>query len=177
MTRTLPKNCVECRRCAGAGGGCTACRGRGYTYHGPRRRAGFRAVKRNPDRLRVQRPTWNYNDTKGGVEIRFPAKPADDVRESIRAAGFAWNAYDECWYISRSEAAATFASQLVARLTGQPADPTPPTEDTRASEPTPPPARASDAQRDTPQPPRPTHDPVANDQVAVERLLEMLRVA
>lgn len=38
------------------------------------------------------------SDFPGNVELVFPAKPAEDVRDELKAAGFRWSGRNGCWY-------------------------------------------------------------------------------
>lgn len=34
----------------------------------------------------------------GFVDVHFSEKPPEDVRDSLKAAGFRWSRYHRCWY-------------------------------------------------------------------------------
>ena len=65
-------------------------------------------------------PRVEFNAEHDGVEVYFPSKPADSVRESLKRAGYRWHGAKKCWYASRTEAhlqalrAATEADALTA---------------------------------------------------------------
>ena len=44
-----------------------------------------------------------YNTEHNGVEVYFPGKPADSVREALKAAGYRWHSVKKCWYAARTE--------------------------------------------------------------------------
>lgn len=52
-----------------------------------------------PDK--VTEPTASYNADKDGIEIRFPAKPAENIRASLKSNGFRWSKFGKCWYVKR----------------------------------------------------------------------------
>lgn len=56
--------------------------------------------------------TVTENTEKNGLEIRFPSKPAAEVLESLKAAGWRWSRFSQCWYTRRSDAARQFAESL-----------------------------------------------------------------
>jgi len=61
-------------------------------------------------------PTLTENHAKEGLELRFPDKPAADVLDRIKAAGWHWSRFSGCWYIHRSESARKFAEGLLGPL-------------------------------------------------------------
>lgn len=50
------------------------------------------------DSVRVE-----YNTEHNGVEVYFPGKPSDSVRDALKAAGYRWHRVKQCWYASRTE--------------------------------------------------------------------------
>ena len=44
-----------------------------------------------------------FNAEHNGVEVYFPSKPADSVRESLKRAGYRWHSVKKCWYATRTE--------------------------------------------------------------------------
>ena len=44
-----------------------------------------------------------YNTEHNGVEVYFPGKPADSVREALKRAGYRWHSVKKCWYATRTE--------------------------------------------------------------------------
>jgi hypothetical protein len=43
--------------------------------------------------------TWQTNPEHFGIEIKFPNKPADEVLNELRLAGFRWHKAKKLWYI------------------------------------------------------------------------------
>lgn len=43
-----------------------------------------------------------HNAEKGGIEIRFDAKPAEDVLNRLKGAGWRWSRFSKCWYTKAS---------------------------------------------------------------------------
>jgi hypothetical protein len=56
--------------------------------------------------------TVRENSEKDGIEIRFPAKPAPTVIESLKAAGWRWSRFSSCWWHKRTSDALAFAHSL-----------------------------------------------------------------
>jgi len=56
--------------------------------------------------------TVTLNAEKNGVEIRFPAKPTDAVRERLKANGWRWSRFSECWYHRDSPETRAFAQEV-----------------------------------------------------------------
>lgn len=50
------------------------------------------------DSVRVE-----YNTEHNGVEVYFPGKPADSVRDALKLAGYRWHSVKKCWYATRTE--------------------------------------------------------------------------
>lgn len=61
---------------------------------------------------KVDGVTVSENAEKGGIEIRFPARPADTVLASLKARGWRWSKFAACWYHRADEAARAFAASL-----------------------------------------------------------------
>lgn len=58
--------------------------------------------------------TVTENEEHDGVEIRFPAKPATEVLDSLKARGFRWSKFSACWYRKRSPETLAFAQSFIA---------------------------------------------------------------
>ncbi len=56
--------------------------------------------------------TVTLNDVHQGVEIRFPGKPSEAVRESLKAHGFRWSRFQKLWYAKQTEQHIAFARSL-----------------------------------------------------------------
>lgn len=52
------------------------------------------------------------NIERGGIELRFPEKPAHGVIESLKANGWRWSRFSSCWWIKASDTARTFANNI-----------------------------------------------------------------
>lgn len=48
-------------------------------------------------------PRVEFNAEHDGVEVYFPGKPADSVREALKRAGYRWHGTKKCWYATRTE--------------------------------------------------------------------------
>lgn len=52
------------------------------------------------------------NAAKGGIEIRFPAKPEAAVLGRLKANGWRWSRFSSCWYHLKTDAAVRLASEI-----------------------------------------------------------------
>jgi len=62
--------------------------------------------------------TVSENKAKGGIELRFPEKPAAAVLDNLKAHGWRWSRFSSCWYKTASDEARAFAQRL-AGINGQ----------------------------------------------------------
>jgi hypothetical protein len=69
-------------------------------------------MEASPENATADGVTVTENDEKDGIEIRFPAKPAAEVLDALKAAGWRWSRFSACWYTRRTEAARRFAEEL-----------------------------------------------------------------
>lgn len=60
--------------------------------------------------------TVRLNTEKNGVEIVFPAKPAAEILDRVKAAGFRWSRFAGCWWAKQS-AETLAAAQSIAGQT------------------------------------------------------------
>lgn len=74
--------------------------------------AGFGQTEPKPTKAPVDGVTVSENEEKDGLEIRFPSKPSADVLDSLKAAGWRWSRFSQCWYARRSDTARQFANSL-----------------------------------------------------------------
>lgn len=65
-----------------------------------------------PAATSVDGVTVTLNTDKNGVEIRFPAKPAAAVLDSLKANGWRWSRFSSCWYQRDTPQARAFAASL-----------------------------------------------------------------
>jgi len=42
--------------------------------------------------------TVRENEEKHGIEIVFPAKPCEEIRTALKAAGFRWSRFSRLWW-------------------------------------------------------------------------------
>lgn len=52
----------------------------------------------------------SFNVEKGGIEIRFPERPAQSVIDSLKSDRFRWSRFSKCWWIKDSPAARAAAA-------------------------------------------------------------------
>lgn len=52
------------------------------------------------------------NAQKGGIELRFAAKPDHDVISRVKSAGFRWSKFQKMWYAKANERTRAFAYDL-----------------------------------------------------------------
>ena len=80
----------------------------------PRRRSTRSPYRRNTTNWReVQAIEVLVNDTAKRVEIRFPSKPSEATRETMKSRGWRWHAIEGCWYHFVSGDNVAFAKSLV----------------------------------------------------------------
>lgn len=58
--------------------------------------------------------TYTLNAAKNGVEIRFDSKPAADVLDAIKAAGYRWSRAQRLWWARQNEKTLAVAKQLAS---------------------------------------------------------------
>lgn len=61
--------------------------------------------------------TVSLNEALGGVEVRFPAKPALEIISRLKSKGFRWSMRSKCWYKRQSPDAIAFANSLAGDTT------------------------------------------------------------
>jgi hypothetical protein len=62
------------------------------------------------------------NERLNGIEIRFPSKPSEEVRTSLKRAGFRWSRPQQIWYTRYSAYKWSFA-QLFTEASDGAVDP------------------------------------------------------
>lgn len=62
----------------------------------------------------ITEPVKRYNEALNGIELLFPDKPDEVIRESLKAAGFHWNRKTKVWYVKQSAAAEETANAILA---------------------------------------------------------------
>jgi hypothetical protein len=80
----------------------------------------LRCVLPEPGAKRTQEQVKNatdgvsvtLNDDKGGIEIRFPEKPDNDILSALKEHGWRWSRFNGCWYHKQSDANMEFANGL-----------------------------------------------------------------
>lgn len=60
--------------------------------------------------------TFKYSIGRGGVEIRFSAKPAADIRAMLKANGFRWSPANGVWWRRRIAPVGDFLDALQRKL-------------------------------------------------------------
>lgn len=64
--------------------------------------------------------TWNLNEEKAGVEIRFSARPDASVLTTLKTHGWRWSRFSGCWYQKDTETARQFATEFTGTASGLP---------------------------------------------------------
>lgn len=59
--------------------------------------------------------TVSRNIEKGGVEIRFPAKPEASMIERVKSQGFRWSRFSGCWWAKATDGKVAFAYSLAGQ--------------------------------------------------------------
>lgn len=49
--------------------------------------------------MTIDKVTVTENKEKQGIEVRFPAKPSEDVIQKLKNEGFRWSRWGGCWYV------------------------------------------------------------------------------
>lgn len=62
--------------------------------------------------------TMQINNQLNGIELIFAGKPADEIREAMKAAGFRWHRQKKLWYAKNTAE----RMELAEKLSGQAAD-------------------------------------------------------
>lgn len=57
----------------------------------------------------------SLNTSRGGVEIRFTSKPAEEVLQRLKSAGFRWSRASRCWYKKQSAESVRFAFEFAGQ--------------------------------------------------------------
>ena len=60
--------------------------------------------------------TVTENLEKNGVEIRFPSKPAESVLTDLKARGWRWSRFNNCWYNRRTDEALQYAHSIAGEV-------------------------------------------------------------
>lgn len=61
------------------------------------------------------RVTLLSNPRKKGLQLHFPGKPADKIRDELKAAGWRWSFRNTCWYHKHTPENFTWAQLFVLR--------------------------------------------------------------
>jgi hypothetical protein len=61
-------------------------------------------------------PTWRENAEKGGVEIRFPTRPAAPILDRLKDHGFRWSRFAGCWWHKKTELSVAVCVAICAEL-------------------------------------------------------------
>jgi len=64
-------------------------------------------------------PALTVNVERGGLELRFPDKPSEEIRTRMKAAGWRWTRFGGCWYHRNTESNRAFAEALIAQLSSK----------------------------------------------------------
>ena len=65
--------------------------------------------------------TMAINQELNGIELSFEGKPAEEIREAMKAAGFRWHRMKKLWYAKNT----TERMALAEKLSGGAAAPVP----------------------------------------------------
>lgn len=65
---------------------------------------------------KVDGVTVTMNDDKNGVEIRFPEKPDQAILDKLKANGWRWSRFNNCWYHKQNDQNIEFANKLAGGI-------------------------------------------------------------
>lgn len=57
--------------------------------------------------------TFNLNDEKNGIEIKFDTKPNDDVIKALKAAGYRWSKFAKLWWANQNNQRAMKVAEVL----------------------------------------------------------------
>ena len=58
------------------------------------------------------KPVVSENEERGGIEVKFNAKPAPEIIDSLKSHGFRWSRFQGLWWAKNTEARKEFALAL-----------------------------------------------------------------
>ena len=62
-----------------------------------------KGTKKKSESILVKEITFKLNEEKQGLEIYFPSKPSEEIRNTLKNNGFRWGKYNKCWYKKNSK--------------------------------------------------------------------------
>ena len=68
----------------------------------------------NKEREGETMTTYTLNNAFNGIEITFDGKPAENIREQLKAAGFRWHNKNKLWYAKQSAERLALAEALAS---------------------------------------------------------------
>lgn len=60
--------------------------------------------------------TMAINQELNGIELSFEGKPAEEIREAMKAAGFRWHRMKKLWYAKNTTERLALAEELSVEL-------------------------------------------------------------
>lgn len=67
--------------------------------------------------MRLNYESFTVETTAGTVELRFPGKPSEAIRTTLKRNGYRWSPSSQCWW-SRSTRYADFVAALDRQIRG-----------------------------------------------------------
>lgn len=80
--------------------------------HSRRTPSGGRTTVSRHNRNLRDIPKMRRNVEKNGIELKFPEKPSEEVRELLKSNGFRWSRYNQVWYTKHTAGKEAFATKL-----------------------------------------------------------------
>lgn len=72
----------------------------------------YRATAKTYREAQPTGATYTINEERGGVEVSFPGKPSEAVRDQLKASGFRWHNSRRVWYAKQTPDRIALAQSL-----------------------------------------------------------------
>ena len=65
--------------------------------------------------MKVEGAVWRFNFEHNGIEISFPGKPDETIRDQLKGAGFKWSGRSRVWYAKGRQDRVDLAKELAEK--------------------------------------------------------------